>query len=36
MHCGGITDLRKVATPAEVYGVEISPHMWYGPVAHVA
>jgi galactonate dehydratase len=36
IHCGGITEIRKIAALGEVYGVEISPHMWYGPVAHVA
>jgi galactonate dehydratase len=36
IHCGGITEIRKIAALAEVYGVEISPHMYYGPVAHVA
>ena len=36
IHCGGITEIRKIAALAEVYGVEISPHMFYGPVAHVA
>jgi galactonate dehydratase len=36
IHCGGITEMRKIASLAEVYGVEIAPHMFYGPVAHVA
>ena len=36
IHCGGITEIRKIAALAEVYGAEISPHMFYGPVAHVA
>ena len=36
IHCGGITEIRKIAALAEVYGAEISPHMYYGPVAHVA
>ena len=36
IHCGGITEIRKIASLAEVYGAEISPHMYYGPVAHVA
>jgi galactonate dehydratase len=36
IHCGGITEIRKIAALAEVYGVEIAPHMWYGPVAHLA
>ena len=36
IHCGGITEIRKIASLAEVYGAEISPHMYYGPIAHVA
>jgi galactonate dehydratase len=36
IHCGGITEIRRVATLADVYGAEMSPHMYYGPVAHVA
>ena len=36
IHCGGITEMRKIANLAEVYGVEVAPHQWYGPVAHVA
>ncbi len=36
IHCGGITEIRKIANLAETYGVEAAPHQWYGPVAHVA
>jgi galactonate dehydratase len=36
IHCGGITEIRKIAALGELYGAEMSPHMWYGPVAHVA
>lgn len=36
IHCGGITEMRRIAMLADVYGAEIAPHMWYGPVAHVA
>jgi galactonate dehydratase len=36
IHCGGITEIRRIASLGETYGAEISPHMWYGPVAHVA
>ncbi len=36
LHCGGITEIRRIASLAETYGVEISPHMWYGPVGHAA
>ena len=36
IHCGGITEIRKIAALGEVYGAELSPHMFYGPVAHVA
>ena len=34
--CGGITEIRKIADLAECYGVEVAPHMCYGPVGHVA
>ncbi|SRR5579883_695174 len=34
--CGGITEIRKIAALAECYGVEVAPHMCYGPVGHVA
>ena len=36
IHCGGITEIRKIAALGEVYGAEMSPHMYYGPAAHVA
>ena len=36
IHCGGISEIRKIAALGEVYGAEMAPHMWYGPVAHVA
>jgi len=36
IHCGGISEIRKIALLGDVYGAEISPHMYYGPVAHVA
>lgn len=36
VHCGGITEIRRIAALGEVYGAEIAPHMWYGPVAHAA
>jgi galactonate dehydratase len=36
LHCGGITELRKIANLAETFGVEIAPHQCYGPIAHVA
>ena len=36
IHCGGISELRRIAELGDIEGVEISPHMWYGPVAHVA
>ncbi len=36
IHCGGITEIRKIAALGELYGAEMSPHMYYGPVAHVA
>ncbi len=36
IHCGGITEIRRIASLAETYLAELSPHMWYGPVAHTA
>ncbi|MBM3725722.1 MAG: mandelate racemase/muconate lactonizing enzyme family protein [Acidobacteria bacterium] len=36
IHCGGISEIRKIAALSDVYGTEIAPHMYYGPVAHVA
>jgi galactonate dehydratase len=36
VHCGGITEIRRIASLAETYAVEISPHMWYGPIGHAA
>lgn len=36
IHCGGITEIRKIAALGEIYGAEIAPHMWYGPIAHMA
>jgi galactonate dehydratase len=36
MHAGGITEIRKIASLAETYGVEIAPHQCSGPIAHVA
>jgi len=36
LHCGGITELRRIANLAETYGAEIAPHQCYGPLAHAA
>ncbi len=36
MHAGGVTELRKIANMAEVYGVEVAPHQCSGPIAHMA
>jgi galactonate dehydratase len=36
IHCGGISEIRKIAALGDVYGAEVSPHMFYGPIAHVA
>lgn len=36
LHAGGITEIRKIANLAEIYGVEIAPHQCSGPVGHVA
>jgi galactonate dehydratase len=29
-HCGGITEMRKIAALGEAYGVEAAPHIWDG------
>lgn len=36
IHCGGITEMRRIAALGELYDAEVSPHMWYGPIAHAA
>lgn len=35
-HCGGIGELMRIASAAEVYNVPIAPHNPYGPVAFAA
>lgn len=35
-HCGGIAELLRIASMAEVYNVKIAPHNPYGPVALAA
>jgi galactonate dehydratase len=35
-HCGGISELLKIAHGAEVYNVRVAPHNPYGPVALAA
>jgi len=35
-HCGGISELMRIAAPAEVYNVQMAPHNPYGPVAMAA
>src|SRR5208282_1304800 len=32
MHAGGITEIRKIANLAEVYGAEVAPHQCSGPI----
>ena len=32
-HCGGVTELSKIATVAELHGVLVSPHNPSGPVS---
>lgn len=36
LHCGGITELTKIADYAHTFGVEVAPHQCYGPLGHVA
>jgi galactonate dehydratase len=35
-HCGGITEMKKIAAFAEVYGVSLVPHNTQGPLAYAA
>ena len=35
-HCGGISELMRIAACAEVYNVQVAPHNPYGPVAMAA
>jgi galactonate dehydratase len=35
-HCGGITELHRIATLTEVYDVAIAPHCPLGPIAFAA
>lgn len=35
-HCGGIAELLRIATCAEVYDLRVAPHNPYGPVALAA
>lgn len=35
-HCGGIFEMRLIASQAECHFVQIAPHNWYGPVALAA
>ena len=35
-HCGGVTEIQKIATVAEMHGVLVSPHNPSGPVSTMA
>jgi galactonate dehydratase len=35
-HCGGIAELLRIASMAEVYNIKVAPHNPYGPVALAA
>jgi len=35
-HCGGISELRRIAALAEMYGIQVAPHNPKGPVATAA
>ncbi len=32
-HCGGISEMRRIAAQAEIYGVSLAPHCPLGPIA---
>ncbi|MDL2209578.1 mandelate racemase/muconate lactonizing enzyme family protein [Desulfovibrio sp. OttesenSCG-928-O18] len=34
--CGGITEAKKIATLAEPYYAQMAPHVWGGPIIHLA
>ncbi|MEM8905780.1 MAG: enolase C-terminal domain-like protein, partial [Actinomycetota bacterium] len=34
--CGGIWETKKIAVLAELFNVQIAPHIYCGPVAHAA
>jgi galactonate dehydratase len=36
LHCGGITELRRIADLALPFEAELAPHQCYGPIAHAA
>lgn len=36
LHCGGMNELKKIGTMAEVYNIQIAPHNPNGPVATAA
>ena len=36
MHVGGMTELKKIAAMAEVYGIQVAPHNPNGPIANAA
>jgi galactonate dehydratase len=35
-HCGGITEMKKIAAYAEVHGISLVPHNTQGPLAYAA
>jgi galactonate dehydratase len=35
-HCGGISELRRIAAMAEAYDVAVAPHCPLGPIALAA
>ena len=35
-HCGGISEMRRIAALAEMYGIQVAPHNPKGPVATAA
>ena len=35
-HCGGITEMKKIAAFAELYGISLVPHNTQGPLAYAA
>ena len=32
MHCGGITEMQRIAAMANTCGIQVNPHVWGSPV----
>ena len=32
MHCGGITEMARICSMANAYGIQVNPHVWGSPI----